>query len=518
MVESKLQQFSKFLLFYSLFTVGIVQSNAQTTHTIAFEATPEDASTFSSNSQVFTITGNNFDIAKATNTGWNGTSADSRYIDNSGPNNTGNGVSLTIKSNDGTDFSVEQFYVFATTWALNFNHGQTLTIVGKRDGSNVYTITKSSGFTTSFGTNNGFTLVDFSTEESTDYSDDLVDEIVISAPTGLDYMALDAFTWKTAPSATVPSITTAAASSITAITALLGGNVTDDGGASITERGIVWSSSDTDPRIGEAGVIKDAQGGTATGVFSETISALPANTTVYYNAYAINSEGTSYGAVTSFTTSEASFALNVMLEGPFNSGSMTTTLNTNGALPAAQPYSSSSAESSSGIPATAVDWIEVELRTGTASGTKVGSRAAFVLSNGSVVDKDGNTLTIPSADGSDYYIVIYHRNHLSIMSSGAVSISSGTYTHNFTTGQGQAIGSAPMIEVSSGVFAMYSGDVDANGTVDGMDLTTWRSQNGAEYDYTNNGKSDLNLDGVINAVDRNDHQQKNSGKTSDVSG
>ncbi|MFY0591810.1 hypothetical protein [Roseivirga sp.] len=319
-----------------------------------------------------------------------------------------------------------------------------------------------------------------------------------------------------AASSSPPTVTTTAASSILATSALMGGEITADGGASITARGVVWSTTDTDPRIGDAGVNADAEGGTATGSFSETINSLPANTTVYFNAYATNSEGTSYGSTASFTTSQADFALTVMLEGPFVSGSMSTFLRSNNEIPTAQPYTNPAAESSSGIPATAVDWIEVEVRTGTAASSRVGSRAAFVLSDGSVVDKDGSTFTISAANGSDYYLVIHHRNHLSIMSAGAVSISSGTYTYNFTSSQSQAFGSSPMIEVDTGVFAMPSGDADDDGDVDTNDLAIWRVQNGATYVYSSNGKSDLNLDGEINATDRNDHQQQNSGKSTQV--
>lgn len=105
----------------------------------------------------------------------------------------------------------------------------------------------------------------------------------------------------TAPSASAPSVATATPSGITPNAATLGGEVTANGGATVTDRGVVYSPTDTDPRIGDAGVTQNTNG-SGTGVFSETSSGLSANTTYYVNAYATNSEGTSYGSVESFTT------------------------------------------------------------------------------------------------------------------------------------------------------------------------------------------------------------------------
>ncbi|WP_297337586.1 YDG domain-containing protein, partial [Algoriphagus sp.] len=110
-----------------------------------------------------------------------------------------------------------------------------------------------------------------------------------------------------APS-TDPTVTTSAASSITATGATFGGNVTDDGGASVSERGFVYSSTNNSPTIGGSGVIQEADG-SGTGVFDFAISGLSASTTYYYQAYATNSAGTSYGGVESFTTESAGVLL-----------------------------------------------------------------------------------------------------------------------------------------------------------------------------------------------------------------
>ncbi|WP_170172657.1 beta strand repeat-containing protein [Hymenobacter rigui] len=101
--------------------------------------------------------------------------------------------------------------------------------------------------------------------------------------------------------AAAPTVTTAAATSITTTSAVLGGNVTADGGASVTGRGVVYSSSNTNPTVGGANTTQYSNG-SGTGTFSETVSGLTAGTRYYVAAYAINAAGTSYGAVQTFTT------------------------------------------------------------------------------------------------------------------------------------------------------------------------------------------------------------------------
>ncbi len=98
-----------------------------------------------------------------------------------------------------------------------------------------------------------------------------------------------------------PTVTTSAASLVSTTSATLGGNVTDDGGAVVTERGVVYSSTDETPTIGEGGVTKDTNG-SRTGSFSESIGSLSPGITYYFQAYAINSAGTAYGGVQNFTT------------------------------------------------------------------------------------------------------------------------------------------------------------------------------------------------------------------------
>jgi len=99
-------------------------------------------------------------------------------------------------------------------------------------------------------------------------------------------------------SAGVPTLTTTAASSIAQTTSISGGNISSDGGATITARGVCWSIS-ANPTTALTTKTSDGAG---TGAFTSSLTGLTANTTYYFRAYATNSVGTAYGNQLSFTT------------------------------------------------------------------------------------------------------------------------------------------------------------------------------------------------------------------------
>ena len=110
------------------------------------------------------------------------------------------------------------------------------------------------------------------------------------------------FTVTVAPSS--PTVANPTSSAVTATGATLGGEITADGFAAITERGVVYSetTANNDPLISGVGVTKVVEGATTTGVFTAAVTGLTASTGYSYKAYAINSAGTSYSAVDTFTT------------------------------------------------------------------------------------------------------------------------------------------------------------------------------------------------------------------------
>lgn len=93
------------------------------------------------------------------------------------------------------------------------------------------------------------------------------------------------------------SITTTTATEVKATSAIVGGNITADGGDAITARGIVWATTQN-PTLSN----NRTTNGTGTGSFTHTLQGLQTGTTYYYRAYATNSTGTTYATQKSFTT------------------------------------------------------------------------------------------------------------------------------------------------------------------------------------------------------------------------
>jgi uncharacterized protein (TIGR02145 family) len=96
----------------------------------------------------------------------------------------------------------------------------------------------------------------------------------------------------------LPSISTTAISGITQNNASSGGNISSDGGASITARGVCWNTV-AGPSISNS----KTTDGTGTGNFASSLTGLTAGITYYVRAYATNTAGTGYGNEISFTTS-----------------------------------------------------------------------------------------------------------------------------------------------------------------------------------------------------------------------
>jgi len=104
---------------------------------------------------------------------------------------------------------------------------------------------------------------------------------------------------KTETPVTVPEVTTVAPSCVTQLTARTGGKVLNNGGATVKDRGMCWSTAAT-PTMAD-NVSKD---GIGSGAFTSTITGLSPNTTYYARAYANNSAGTGLGNIITFKTTE----------------------------------------------------------------------------------------------------------------------------------------------------------------------------------------------------------------------
>ena len=112
---------------------------------------------------------------------------------------------------------------------------------------------------------------------------------------GTSYGNENSFT--TGQTITSPTVTTDDVTNIAQTTATSGGNVTSDGGASVTVRGVCWSTSQNPTTADDL-----TTDGSGLGGFTSSLAGLTANTIYYVRAYATNSAGTSYGNEKEFTT------------------------------------------------------------------------------------------------------------------------------------------------------------------------------------------------------------------------
>lgn len=214
----------------------------------------------------------------------------------------------------------------------------------------------------------------------------------------------------------------------------------------------------------------------------------------------------------------------VFLEGPYDGGSMNTTLKEGGEIPLDQPYNISpwfytGTENVASIPDNVVDWVLVDLRDATNAAaanpsTSVEQQAAFLLNNGSVVGLDGSSILQFSATVSiDPYVVVWHRNHLGILSSNSPIESGGIYTYDFSTDLTQAYGDGLGYKlIDTGVYGMASGDANADGSINADDKTMWAEEAG-----TNGYKpADFDLNTQVNNPDKNDLMIKNQDLSSQI--
>jgi hypothetical protein len=225
--------------------------------------------------------------------------------------------------------------------------------------------------------------------------------------------------------------------------------------------------------------------------------------------------------------------LTVYLEGPYQAGGvMGTNLNTNGYLPLSHPYAPTmpyydmtdpgnipwyytGPGTVSSIPPNVVDWVIVELRDATTpanatSATTIGTKAAFLMNDGSIVDLDGfSTLNFDVIFTNNLYAVVFHRNHLGVMSSTGLTQTGGIYTYDFSTGASQAYGgSNGHKEIEPGIWGMVAADGNGNGLIQNTDETAvWK------VDLGNSGYmgGDFEMTGLTQNTDETNFWKPNLG-------
>ena len=107
----------------------------------------------------------------------------------------------------------------------------------------------------------------------------------------------DQLSFTTISNVVPPSVTTTEVTNIDQNSAVVGGNVINNGDGTITEYGIYWGLSTNPVSTGTKLSI-----GNGIGPYSTTLIGLISNTTYFVIAYAVNEKGTSYGSEVNFST------------------------------------------------------------------------------------------------------------------------------------------------------------------------------------------------------------------------
>jgi hypothetical protein len=149
-----------------------------------------------------------------------------------------------------------------------------------------------------------------------------------------------------------------------------------------------------------------------------------------------------------------------------------------------------------------VDWIIIELRDSKTGTTPVDTLAAFIRKDGKVMSITGDSIITLNMNipPENYYVIIRHRNHLSVMSIYPIYISSSSYLYDFSECLEQFFGQDAAL-LNNGKYGMYPGDADYNGTINVIDYQNY--QNNCITANTGYLNTDFNLDGIITGSDFN---------------
>jgi hypothetical protein len=219
--------------------------------------------------------------------------------------------------------------------------------------------------------------------------------------------------------------------------------------------------------------------------------------------------------------------LKVFLEGPFMISEMIPNLNLLGHIPLSQPYNTFpwdyyGSETVVTIPnGDVIDWILVEIRETAGDvltanpGTMIGMQAGFLLKDGTIVKTDGLTpIGFNLSITENLFVIIYHRNHLPIISANPMSIAADTYSYDFSSGENQALGGAnAQKELEPGIWGMITGDGLCDEQIDNKDKDDiWLLQYGLGGYYS----GDFNMNGQVDNSDLNLFWDSNVGKSSHI--
>lgn len=224
--------------------------------------------------------------------------------------------------------------------------------------------------------------------------------------------------------------------------------------------------------------------------------------------------------------SQTTLQIKVLLEGPWEAGLMSTSLNSSGQIPFLQPFGKEpwnyyKQDRVNEIPSgDIVDWILVDLLQPVVSANDtlfqiIDRKAGFLDKNGFIKDLDGQSdLQFLATHDQGFFVKISHRNHIPVVSSVSLPLSGEIFTYDFTIDANAAIGGDQIInQLSNDSWAMVSGDGDGSFHITNEDKNeVWLPEHGLQGYYA----GDFDNDGLVDIYDKHLHWGSNSGMGYDI--
>ena len=267
-----------------------------------------------------------------------------------------------------------------------------------------------------------------------------------------------------------PSVILSSVSNITSISATSGGDVTSDGGAAVTAKGVCWGTNQN-PTTSD----NKTNNGSGTGSYTSSITGLNPGITYYLKAYAINSVGTAYSSQGTFTT----MALTPVLNTTDVTAITTTTAISGGNV---------TSDGGSAVTVRGVCWATTPNATTSNSKTTDGTGSGTFISN--LTGLSGNTT---------YYLRAYATNGIGTSYGTEVSFkttnpTSGTLTdiegnlYHYVT-----IGTQVWMVENLKTTKYRNGDAIPNLTAN----TSWNNATSGSFCYYNNDLLNKDIYGVL---------------------
>lgn len=195
----------------------------------------------------------------------------------------------------------------------------------------------------------------------------------------------------------------------------------------------------------------------------------PANTTLQLDGYDPN-----------FTPTVVRSNVKAFLAGPYDPsiGRMTAALGPLGLIPLQEPYTAAGfphvgggGESTTSQvlavtgPNAIVDWVVLDLRNAATPSLVAGTRSALIQADGDIVDIDGTSPVAFDLPVGDYRVGVHHRNHLSVVTSGAIALSATAVSVDITNGSVPLVGGTTATDLLDGNRVLVPGDALRDGVV-----------------------------------------------------